>query len=217
MTEVTAVRAGPACTAGPASPPGRRQHQVPSDQIGVPVNMTASLSSVPAVDRTELGPLASPPGVVAGTALKAARLSARLTRSELGEATGTDEAAIAAWEDGAEPLAAVPYPVFGRLEAALTGSAEPGLVTDLTTAAWCDLVIAAVADAQDVSCLMADPTAAEDAFSELLAWSVGGHRPARYHPFIGPGPLLQPADIGLIGSTIRELGQTQRFLRPYAA
>jgi len=103
------------------------------------------------------------------------------------------------------------------MEAALTGSAEPGLVTDLTTAAWCDLVIAAVADAQDVSCLMADPTAAEDAFSELLAWSVGGHRPARYHPFIGPGPLLQPADIGLIGSTIRELGQTQRFLRPYAA
>jgi transcriptional regulator with XRE-family HTH domain len=154
---------------------------------------------------------------VAGTVLKAARLSARLTQSELGEALGASEAAIAAWEDGTEPLAAVPYPIVESLETALTASAEPGLVTDLTAAIWCDLVITAVADTQDIDCLMADPTAAEEAFSELLAWSVNGHRPARYCSFTGPGLLLQPADAGRIAGAIRKLDQAQRFLRQRAA
>jgi transcriptional regulator with XRE-family HTH domain len=215
MTGLPTANAWRARVAGPASPPNRSQ--VPSDKIGVPVSTTARLSNMAADNRAEVSQLASPPGIVAGTVLRAARLSARLARAELAESVGVDEATLAAWEDGAEPLAAVPYQVFEHLETALTAGADPGLVADLTIGVWCDLVIAAVADAHDVACLMADPAATEQAFSELLAWSVGGHRPARYHSFIGPGPLLQPADVGLTGGAIRKLGQTQRFLQQLAA
>ncbi|MGH3275540.1 MAG: helix-turn-helix domain-containing protein [Streptosporangiaceae bacterium] len=132
---------------------------------------------------------ASPPGAVAGTALRAARLSARLTQGQLAAGISVGEASIAAWEDGADPLAEVACPVLERLESALSAAqGDPALVSDLTTAIWCDLVLAAVAGCQDISCLMADPAAAEPAFRELLAWSAGGPRPDRYRPYAGPGP-----------------------------
>jgi hypothetical protein len=214
MTGTPSTHAGPARAAGPASPP--INCQIAIDKIGVPVSTTQCLSSVPA-DGTRVSRLVSAPGIVAGTVLRAARLSARLARQELADAVGADEATIAAWEDGIEPLADVPYPVFGRLEAALSADAERGLVTDLTVAVWCDLVIAAVANAQDVGCLMADPTAAGEAFGELLAWSVGWHRPTRYHAFIGPGPLLRLADVALLAGSIRKLGQAHRFSQQRAA
>lgn len=176
------------------------------------MSTTTTLSSVPTADGTEENRPASPPGIVAGTALRAARLSARLTQAQLGEAIGVDEPSIAGWEDGTDPLAAVPYPVLERLEAELAAaSGEPGLVRDLTIAIWCDLVITAIADSQDISCLLTDPTAAEEAFGELLAWSAGGHRPDRYRPYAGPGPLLQPAHLQLTAGAIRALGRTGRF------
>lgn len=157
-------------------------------------------------------------GVVAGTVLRAARLSARLTPAELGKAAGADETTIAAWEDGVQSVAEVPYPVFQQLERALTAaSAEPRLISDLATAVWCDLVITAVATAQEVSCLMADPAAGEEAFAELLNWSATGQRPTRYRPYIGPGPLGRSADVGLVTGIIQRLHQTQESLRPHAA
>jgi transcriptional regulator with XRE-family HTH domain len=179
------------------------------------VNVTASLNSVPA--GTEAGPFASPPGIVAGTVLRAARLSAHLTQAQFAEVTGVDEANVAAWEDGHEPLAGVPYPVFGRIESVLAVSAEPGLAADLTVAVWCDLVVTAIAGGQDITCLMADPTAAEPAFGELLTWSAGGQRPARYRPYAGPGPLLQPVHAGLIAGTIMKLSREWPLLGLNAA
>lgn len=74
------------------------------------MSTTTTLSSVPPAGGTEEDRPASPPGIVAGTALRAARLSARLTQVQLGEAVGVGEPGIAGWEDGTDPLTAVPYP-----------------------------------------------------------------------------------------------------------
>jgi transcriptional regulator with XRE-family HTH domain len=215
MTGGLPVGAGPACGPGPVSPPACGQ--IPSDEIGVPMSETAGLSSVTAAEGAGPGRLGSPAGIVAGPVLRAGRLSACLTQAELGEATGIETNTIAAWEDGIQSLADVPYPVFEQLETALTAAgAEPRLVSDLAPAVWCDLVVTAIADGQDAKCLMADPTAAEEAFAELLTWSAAGQRPARYRPYIGPGPLLRPADVDLITVIVRGLDQAH-CPRPHAA
>jgi DNA-binding XRE family transcriptional regulator len=182
------------------------------------VSTTAKLSTVPESDEAEAIRLASPTGTVADTVLPAARLSAQLTQAQLAEAISAHEASIAGWEDGTYPLTTVAYPVLERLEAELTAAqAGPDLVSDLTIAIWCDLVITAVAASEDISCLMADPTAAEEAFSELLAWSASDQRPERYLLYALPGPLLRPADLELTAGTIRKLGRAARFLGQSAA
>jgi hypothetical protein len=80
-------------------------------------------------------------------------------------------------------------------------------VKDLTIALWCALVIGATAGSHDVTCLMADPVAAEDAFGELLAWSATDQRPERYNQYAGQGPLLHPTDLDRIAESIRRLGR----------
>jgi transcriptional regulator with XRE-family HTH domain len=184
------------------------QQQAPHDVIGVPVTTANILSSVPTAEEAETTQVASPPGVVGGTVLRAARLSAYRTQAQLAVAVGVDEASLAGWEDGTDPLTAVAYPVLERLEAELAAAgAQADLVEDLAIALWCDLVIEALAGSQDITCLMADPAAAEDAFGELLAWSVAEHRPARYRQYAGPGPLLRPAGLGRIAESVRQLGR----------
>lgn len=181
------------------------------------MSTSPNLSSVSTADEAEKTRLAPPTSTVAGTVLRAIRLSARLTQAQLADAIGAEEAIIAGWEDGADPLTAVAYPTLERLETELTAArAEPDLVSDLTLAIWCDLVIAAVAASEDISCLMADPTAAEEAFSELLAWSAGGQRPERYLSYVASGPVLQPADLELTAMAIT-LSRAARFLGQSAA
>ncbi|MGH3276862.1 MAG: helix-turn-helix domain-containing protein [Streptosporangiaceae bacterium] len=124
------------------------------------------------------------PGAVAGAVLRAARLSAGLTEARLAIAAGLPLKTIREWEEGSSPLAAVPLAEVERLEAALrkTG-ADPRVVADFTTAAWCDLVILAMINDEDTSCLMADPISRDVAFGELLLWSLAGHIPPRYQPY----------------------------------
>ena len=178
------------------------------------MSTTANRSTVPAAGEAEATRLASPPAIVAGTVLRAIRLSAHLTQAQLAEAIGTDEASIAGWEDGTDPLTAVAYPVLQQLEAELTAAqADPDLVRDLIIAIWCDLVIAALAAAEDISCLMADPTAAEAAFGELLAWAVSRKRPDRYCAYAALGPLVRPTDLELIVQAVRKPGGDRRAAR----
>ena len=185
--------------------------------VGIPVRMTASLSETAAADDTRDGRLTSPPGIVAGTVLRAARLSAHLSQIQLAEAVGASETDVAEWEDGTSPLAEISYPVLRRIESALASVAEPGIMADLPAAIWCDLAIAAMVSAEDASCLLADPTATESAFGELLAWSVSGRRPARYRPYAGPGPLLWPADADRIAGAVQRLGRIWHLLDGLAA
>lgn len=142
---------------------------------------------------------ATPGGAVAGAVLRSARLSSGLSRKLLAAAADVTEATLGSWEDGSEPLAFVPMPLIQRLEMALRGAgAEPRLVAELAVAAWCDLVILVIAAAEDPSCLLADPLAADPAFCELLTWSVTGQPPARYRAYTAPGQLLPAANRALI-------------------
>lgn len=131
------------------------------------------------------------PGIVAGAVLRSARLSADLSQENLAAIAGVSEETIRAWEEGSSPLASVPLPDAEMLEASLGASgADPNLVADLGPAAWCDLVILAVAQHEDTACLMADPIALDPAFAELLAWCLTGHVPERHQPYIETSPLL---------------------------
>jgi hypothetical protein len=143
-------------------------------------------------------------GAVAGAVLRAARLSAGSSEMLLATAAGVEEAAVRAWEDGTDPLASVPVPQVGRLKAALRAAgAEPRLVADLDAATWCDLVILAITAGEDAVCLLADPLVREEAFADLLTWSLAGRVPARYRPYYTPGPLVPDGDLALVAAALR--------------
>jgi transcriptional regulator with XRE-family HTH domain len=148
------------------------------------------------------------PGAVAGAVLRGARLSAGISEAALATASGVTEDAIRSWEDGTSPLASVPIPQVERLEAALSASgADLRLIADLGAAPWCDLVILAITGNrydEDAICLLADPVASSDAFSELLAWCLAGRVPERHRLYAATrGPLL--ADSILIERATRAL------------
>jgi transcriptional regulator with XRE-family HTH domain len=127
------------------------------------------------------------PGLVAGAVLRTARLSAGLTEARLASAADLSLKAIHEWEQGSSLLAAVPLPEVERLQAALRkAGAEPRLVADFAAAAWCDLVVVAMTNDEDTTCLMADPLSREVAFGELLLWSLAGHIPPRYQRYADP-------------------------------
>jgi transcriptional regulator with XRE-family HTH domain len=123
--------------------------------------------------------------------LRCARLSAGISRAELAVTTGVSAQKVQSWEEGSSLLASVPLPRIAALATSLRRTdASARLVADLETAAWCDLVLLAIADHEDTACLMADPITRETAFGELLAWCLAGHVPERYQPYADQGPLL---------------------------
>lgn len=132
-------------------------------------------------------------GVVAGTVLRAARLSAGLSQAALATAATVTPGIVRSWENGSRPLASVPMPDVAQLETALrVHGADQQLIADLCAAAWCDLIILAVADHEDPTCLIADPVTSEVPFRELLTWSLTGSVPARYRPYAAEQPLVDP-------------------------
>jgi len=163
-------------------------------------------------DASEVRQRKSRPGVVAGTVLRAARWSAVLSTAHLAVAVGVIEPVVLSWEAGTSPLTSVPMPQIQQLEDTLRAAgAEHQLVADLAVAIWCDLVIQAIADGQDTSCLLADPLASEDTFAELLAWCIADERPARYQPFTPPGRLLRAADLPLVAAIVHVLEAVGRI------
>lgn len=123
-------------------------------------------------------------GSVAGAVLRSARRSARVSQATLAAACGVTPNTIRAWEDGSSPLASIPMPQIEAVITALHNAGACRLLTgDLTVAAWCDLIIAAVADSEDVTSLLADPITTEKAFNKLMAWCLKGRVPRRYRPY----------------------------------
>ena len=153
------------------------------------------------------------PGVAAGAVLRAARTSARITESCLAAASSVNEEAIRAWEDGSDPLASLPVPQLERLESVLRAAgAEPRIVADLHVAAWWDLVLLAITGLEDCARLLADPLTCEDAFRELVAWSLTGRVPPRYRRYVLPRPLI--TDPGLAERVATVLGAIRPDLLP---
>jgi DNA-binding transcriptional regulator YiaG len=123
-------------------------------------------------------------GSVAGAVLRSARRSARTSQATLAAACGVTANTIRAWEDGSSPLNSAPMPQMEALTAALHDAGACRLLTaDLIVAAWCDLIIAAVANSEDATSLLADPTTTDEAFGQLMAWCLDGHVPRRYRPY----------------------------------
>ena len=175
--------------------------------------MTPSASPTgPANDQTgQLNDRTTRAGVVAGAVLRGARLSAGISEASLAAASGVTEDTVRSWEDGSSPLASLPLPRFEDLEAALRDTgADQRIVADLAAAAWCDLIIVAITGHEDATCLTADPVTNEDAFGELLAWSLTGRVPARYIPYAATGPLL--ADSALVERVVQALDATDARL-----
>jgi transcriptional regulator with XRE-family HTH domain len=155
------------------------------------VTCTASLDPLSNSGVHRTGDRGFLPGAVAGAVLRAARLSAGPTEARLAIAAGLPLKTIREWEEGSSLLAAVPLPEVERLQAALRkAGADQRLVADFGAASWCDLVILAMINDEDTTCLMADPLSHEAAFGDLLLWSLGGHIPPRYRPYADPGPLV---------------------------
>ena len=73
-----------------------------------------------------------------------------------------------------------------------------------TPHAWCDLVFLTIAGSDDCACLLADPLTCEDAFRELMAWSLTGRVPLRYSRYVLSRPLM--TDLGLAERVTGVLG-----------
>jgi len=152
------------------------------------------------------------PGVVAGAVLRAARLSAGLSAAQLAADADTDEVTVRVWEDGSKSLAFAPYSQVEQLKTALRAAgSDPRLVADLDAAAWCDLVVLALASTSDMTCLLADPVACEDGFRELLAWSLTGRVPSRDSPYADGRPLVTAADATLAAGVIQLVDLVRRL------
>jgi hypothetical protein len=92
-----------------------------------------------------------------------------MSEARLAIAAGLPAKAIRDWEEGSSLLAAVPLPEVERLQAALRqAGADPRLVADFAAAAWCDLVVVAMINGEDTTCLMADPLSRDAAFGARL-------------------------------------------------
>jgi hypothetical protein len=169
-------------------PNRRRRHHVgqrPPSPLPARMSGAARVSVPSGADRV------TRPGAISGAVLRGARLSAGVNEADLASVLGITVSDVREWEFGSAPLASIPLPDIERLQAALLDSgADPCLVSDIETGAWCDLVTMAIAGGDDTSCLMSDPLARKAAFSELIAWSVAGVIPARYRPYAASGPLL---------------------------
>jgi transcriptional regulator with XRE-family HTH domain len=150
-------------------------------------------------DSVQAWPATSPPGVIGGAVITAARRSAGLTRRTLARRLAVAPATVRAWETGALPLYCVSYDQLRSL-ARVVG--EPGALAglglaDLVLASQCDLLVAGMLggfeDYAEVPPV--DEEAAGEDARGLLRWALAGDVPDRYRPYAGPGPLLALTDV----------------------
>jgi transcriptional regulator with XRE-family HTH domain len=123
-------------------------------------------------------------GLTAGLVLRAARLSAGLTQPALAAALQVSENTICSWEDGTEPLACIQVDTVDALKKFLiAANADPELAADIDPATWCDVILMAMDNGEDTSCLLADPLTTEPGFAQLFNWATTGQTPSRYSSY----------------------------------
>jgi transcriptional regulator with XRE-family HTH domain len=152
----------------------------------------------------------TPPGVIGGTVIKAARRSAGLTRRQLARTLAVSLRTVHDWENGTCPLFGVSYHQLCSLAAAFdqAGAKVRCDVGDLVLASQCDLLVMGMLrefeDYAEVPPVDEDGAEAKVARS-LLRWALSGILPERYRPWAPAGLLLARQDVIAFTALARNL------------
>jgi hypothetical protein len=191
-----------------------RPHERAAD--GAPRNWTGTMAALTRPpDRTEgqpgeACPPVSPPGVIGGAVIQAARCSAGLTRRRLARMLAVSSGAVRGWENGSCPLFCVRHDELCRLAAVLdqAGATVGCDVGELVLASQCDLLVTGMLrgfeDYAEVPPVDEDG-AAGDAARDLLRWTLTGAVPERYRSSAPAGPLLARQDRVTFATIARDL------------
>jgi len=156
-------------------------------------------------DSVQAWPATSPPGVIGGAVITAARRSAGLTRRTLARRLAVAAATVRAWETGALPLYCVSYDQLHALARVLSESGTPAelVLADLVLASQCDLLVTGMLGGfEDYAEIPpVDEDSAGEAARGLLRWAMAGDvpdrvpalRPTRAAPGLNGCPALRHA------------------------
>lgn len=157
----------------------------------------------------------SPPGVIGGAIIQAARRSAGLTGGRLARMLAAASSTVRDWESGTIPLFSVGYSELCRLAAVLgrAGATVGCDVGELALASQCDLLVTGMLrgfeDYAEVPPVDED-TGEGSAARDLLRWALTGVLPERYRPFASAGPLLAKQDLIAFAALAHELSTGSR-------
>jgi transcriptional regulator with XRE-family HTH domain len=203
------VRAAGTCAAcaDPGAPvPCLESHP----QIGEPPVTT--LLAQPGWIEDEAGAIAfpvSPPGVIGGAVIRAARRSADLSRQDLAQMLAVNSVTVRTWENGTRPLFSVRYDQLCKIADVLrkAGAQVGQEVGELVLASQCDLLIAGMLrgfeDYAEVPPV--DNDAEGEPARRLLCWALTGAVPDRYRAYAPTGLLLARSDVILFAAAARDL------------
>jgi transcriptional regulator with XRE-family HTH domain len=163
----------------------------------------------PATTGTGIWAPASPPGVIGGAVITAARRSARLSRRNLARRLTVSTATVRSWENGTLPLYEVNSVQLGQLADTLSGAgALAGCgYSELILASQCDLLITGMLHGfEDYAEIppIDEETEGHDARS-LLRWALTGRVPDQYSKYATEGPLLSRSDATAFAAIARDL------------
>lgn len=151
----------------------------------------------------------SPPGVIGGAVIAAARRSAGLSRRTLARSLAVTPATVRAWETGALPLYRVSYDDLRELanQLAESGALASPTLNDLLLASQCDLLLTGMLggfeDYAEVPPV--DHESAGAPARGLLRWALAGEVPEQCRRHARAGRLLAAADIIRFRMLAREL------------
>jgi transcriptional regulator with XRE-family HTH domain len=150
----------------------------------------------------------SPPGVIGGAVIRAARCSAGLSRQGLARMLAVRPRTVHTWENGTRPLFSVRYDRLCQIADALrkAGARVGQEVSELVLASQCDLLIAGILrgfeDYAEVPPIE-DPRG--EAPRRLLRWALTGTAPNRYRAYAPTSPLLAKLDVIFFAAAARNL------------
>ena len=152
----------------------------------------------------------SPPGVIAGAVLRAARLSANLARGRLARKLCVRRATVRGWENGTMPLFGLPYGQLHQLAETLNsfGATVGNDLNELLLASQCDMLIISMVSGEenyaDVPPI-GERTPEGAAADALLRWAAQGAIPTDYVKLAPATPLLANLDMKRLAEVAHEL------------
>jgi transcriptional regulator with XRE-family HTH domain len=152
----------------------------------------------------------SPPGVIAGAILRAARLSANLARGRLARKLRVRRTTVRGWECGTIPLFGAPYGQLHQLAEILNGfGATVGNdLNELLLACQCDMLVIGMLSGEETYAEVppiGERTPEGAAADALLRWAAQGAVPTEYAKLAPATPLIAGPDMTRLADAAREL------------